>query len=308
MSSDLHLLDQAKRVNLKQLCRTVLCFDCLLAGAFALPIIQALLDNPSPYFALVLAPTRELAFQIGETFEALGTIIGLRVCVIVGGVDQMAQALSLAKKPHVIIATPGRILQHLETTKGFTLTALQFLVLDEADRMLSLNFDEALARILLHLPKKRRTYLFSATMTSKVCVCYFGLLFKLLKWIYISRLPSCKKLHCVIQSKFVCQNTSTLLLKRLTTIIICCNLSLTLSLSLSLYLARSTLSLYSCQVEGLLSVILGQRIQRKLHLDLLCLLRHCKSIAHYVAIVGLWYNSVDWEDDTTETIGIADTI
>lgn len=116
----------------------------------------------------MLAPTRELALQIGETFEALGTVIGLKTCVIVGGVDQMAQALALAKKPHVIIATPGRILQHLETTKGFALKQLQFLVLDEADRMLSLNFEEALERILAYLPKKRRTYLFSATMTSKV--------------------------------------------------------------------------------------------------------------------------------------------
>lgn len=80
----------------------------------------------------------------------------------------MAQALSLAKKPHVIIATPGRILQHLETTKGFSLKQLQYLVLDEADRMLSLNFEEDLERILVYLPKKRRTYLFSATMTSKV--------------------------------------------------------------------------------------------------------------------------------------------
>lgn len=159
-------------------------------GAFALPIIQTLLasDKPTPFFALVLAPTRELAFQIGETFEALGTVIGLKTCVIVGGVDQMQQALALAKKPHVIIATPGRILQHLETTKGalacvatalpadamltrpsgFSLAALQFLVLDEADRMLSLNFEEALGRILAYLPKKRRTFLFSATMTSKV--------------------------------------------------------------------------------------------------------------------------------------------
>ncbi len=89
-------------------------------GAFALPIIQTLLgcDKPTPFFALILAPTRELAFQIGETFEALGTVIGLKTCVIVGGVDQMQQALALAKKPHVVIATPGRILQHLETTKG----------------------------------------------------------------------------------------------------------------------------------------------------------------------------------------------
>lgn len=86
-------------------------------GAFALPILQALLNDPMPYFALILAPTHELAFQIGEQFEALGTVIGLRTCIIIGAVDMMQQALSLAKKPHIIIATPGRILQHLESTK-----------------------------------------------------------------------------------------------------------------------------------------------------------------------------------------------
>ncbi len=135
---------------------------------FALPIIQALLSEPAPYCALVLAPTHELAFQIAEQFDALGTVVGLKTCVIVGGVDATQQALALARKPHVIVATPGRILHHLETTKGFSLRALRFLVLDEADRMLSMNFEESLSRIVLELPKHRRTFLFSATMTSSV--------------------------------------------------------------------------------------------------------------------------------------------
>jgi ATP-dependent RNA helicase DDX47/RRP3 len=137
-------------------------------GAFAIPVIQALLQDPTPYCALVLAPTHELAFQIAEQFDALGAVVGLRTCVIVGGVDTTQQALALARKPHVIIATPGRILHHLETTKGFSLRNLRFLVLDEADRMLSMNFEEALSRIVLELPQQRRTFLFSATMTSSV--------------------------------------------------------------------------------------------------------------------------------------------
>jgi hypothetical protein len=87
-------------------------------SSFALPIIQALLSDPTPYCALVLAPTHELAFQIAEQFDALGTVVGLKTCVIVGGVDATQQALVLARKPHVIVATPGRILHHLETTKG----------------------------------------------------------------------------------------------------------------------------------------------------------------------------------------------
>eukprot|EP00123_Amoebidium_parasiticum_P000717 comp11597_c0_seq1/m.6079 comp11597_c0_seq1/g.6079 ORF comp11597_c0_seq1/g.6079 comp11597_c0_seq1/m.6079 type:complete len:437 (-) comp11597_c0_seq1:299-1609(-) len=137
-------------------------------AAFALPILQSLLDNPSPLFALVLTPTRELAFQIGEQFEALGSSIGARPCVIVGGVDMMQQAIALAKKPHVIVATPGRIVDHLENTKGFHLRSLKYLVMDEADRMLTMDFEEEVDKILKVIPRERRTFLFSATMTDKV--------------------------------------------------------------------------------------------------------------------------------------------
>ena len=138
-------------------------------GAFAIPILQALLDAPARLFALVLAPTRELAFQISEQFEALGASIGLKCAVVVGGVDMMTQAIALARAPHVIIGTPGRVVDHLQNTKGFSLKAIKYLVLDEADRMLSLDFEEAINTILAALPREgRRTYLFSATMTSKV--------------------------------------------------------------------------------------------------------------------------------------------
>lgn len=137
-------------------------------GAFALPILQGLLEDARPYYALVLAPTHELAIQIAETFDALGACVGLKTCVIVGGADAMQQALMLARKPHVIVATPGRIWHHFENTKGFSMRNLEFLVLDEADRMLSLNFEESLTRILQELPSRRRTFLFSATMTSSV--------------------------------------------------------------------------------------------------------------------------------------------
>ena len=81
----------------------------------------------------------------------------------------MSQATALVnQKPHVIIATPGRILHHLENTKGFSLSRLNYLVLDEADKLLNLNFEESLDKILECIPKKRNTLLFSATMTNKV--------------------------------------------------------------------------------------------------------------------------------------------
>lgn len=137
-------------------------------GAFAIPVLQALLENPARLFALVLAPTRELAFQIAEQFDALGSAFGVKTAVVVGGVDMMTQAIALARKPHIVIGTPGRIVDHLTNTKGFSLRSVRYLVLDEADRMLSLDFEEAINEILAALPRERRTYLFSATMTSKV--------------------------------------------------------------------------------------------------------------------------------------------
>jgi superfamily II DNA/RNA helicase len=103
-------------------------------AAFAIPILQSLLDTPSRIFALALAPTRELAFQIAEQFDALGGAFGVKTAVVVGGVDMMTQAIALARKPHVIIGTPGRIVDHLENTKGFSLRSVKYLVLDEADR------------------------------------------------------------------------------------------------------------------------------------------------------------------------------
>lgn len=72
-------------------------------GAFGIPLIQSLMNNPQPYFGLILAPTRELAFQISEQLTALGSSIGVRCVVIVGGVDMMDQAIALAKKPHIIV-------------------------------------------------------------------------------------------------------------------------------------------------------------------------------------------------------------
>ncbi|EGV66047.1 ribosomal RNA processing protein [Yamadazyma tenuis] len=137
-------------------------------AAFAIPILQALWHAKTPYFSLVLAPTRELAFQIKETFDALGSSMGLRSVCIVGGMDMMDQARDLMRKPHVIVATPGRITDHLEHTKGFSLKNLKYLVMDEADRLLDMDFGPALDKILKVIPVERTSYLFSATMTNKI--------------------------------------------------------------------------------------------------------------------------------------------
>ncbi|KAJ2161210.1 ribosomal RNA processing protein [Coemansia sp. RSA 552] len=136
--------------------------------AFALPILQALWDNPSPLFACVMAPTRELAYQISETFEALGSGIGARCAVVVGGMDLISQQIALSKRPHIVVCTPGRLQDHLENTKGFSLRTLKYLVMDEADRLLDMDFGPKIDQILRAIPRERNTFLFSATMTTKV--------------------------------------------------------------------------------------------------------------------------------------------
>ncbi|XP_058072071.1 DEAD-box ATP-dependent RNA helicase 10 isoform X2 [Magnolia sinica] len=137
-------------------------------GAFALPILQSLLQTPQAFFACILSPTRELAIQIAEQFEALGSDIGVKCAVVVGGVDMMQQAIALAKRPHVVVGTPGRLLDHLSNTKGFSLRTLKYLVLDEADRLLNMDFEREIDEILKVIPRERKTYLFSATMSKKV--------------------------------------------------------------------------------------------------------------------------------------------
>ncbi|KIW66183.1 ATP-dependent rRNA helicase RRP3 [Phialophora macrospora] len=138
-------------------------------AAFVLPILQALMEKPQQLHSLILAPTRELAYQINDAVVALGSVIAVRCAVLVGGMDMIQQAIALGKKPHVVVATPGRLLDHLENTKGFSLRQLKYLVMDEADRLLDLDFGPILDKILKILPKEgRKTYLFSATMSSKV--------------------------------------------------------------------------------------------------------------------------------------------
>jgi len=98
----------------------------------------------------------------------LGHTIGVRSIVIVGGVEMIDQAIALSKKPHIIVCTPGRLVDHLENTKGFNLKQLKFLVMDEADRLLTMDFEKELETILKVVPTERQTMLFSATMTDKV--------------------------------------------------------------------------------------------------------------------------------------------
>ncbi|XP_075922923.1 putative ATP-dependent RNA helicase DDX49 isoform X1 [Petromyzon marinus] len=149
------------------------CMGCAQTGsgktaAFVLPILQKLSEDPFGIFCLVLAPTRELAYQIAEQFRVMGKPLGLKDSVIVGGMDSVRQAQELARKPHVVIATPGRLADHLRSSNTFSLKKIQFLVMDEADRLLeqgATDFTKDLQVILQALPAKRQTLLFSATLT-----------------------------------------------------------------------------------------------------------------------------------------------
>eukprot|EP00917_Polyrhabdina_sp_WS-2016_P025189 GHVP01054271.1.p1 GENE.GHVP01054271.1~~GHVP01054271.1.p1 ORF type:complete len:417 (-),score=72.15 GHVP01054271.1:35-1285(-) len=137
-------------------------------GAFAIPILQHLLKDPKVMRVLVMTPTRELAIQIRDQFTALGEKIFLKVVALVGGIEMQAQAGAIKNKPHVIVGTPGRIKDHLQNTKNFSLKNVKFVVLDEADRLLADEFDDGVKYILDNVPKERQNYLFSATMTADV--------------------------------------------------------------------------------------------------------------------------------------------
>lgn len=124
-------------------------------AAYVLPILQNLLTKPQIYHTLVIAPTRELAVQIAEVFRQFGQSSGLRTAVLVGGIEMSRQQIELAKKPHVIIGTPGRILDHFTNTRGFSLQHLRFLVLDECDKLLDMDFEKDIDQIIKSINKKR---------------------------------------------------------------------------------------------------------------------------------------------------------
>lgn len=137
-------------------------------GAFALPILQRLSEDPYGIFCIVITPTRELAIQISEQFDAIGAPISVRVCLIIGGVDLMEQSAKLARRPHIVVGTPGRLRHHLEGADPPNLNKARFVVLDEADRLLASGFRAELRVILSRMSPNRQTLMFSATMTSSI--------------------------------------------------------------------------------------------------------------------------------------------
>jgi ATP-dependent RNA helicase RhlE len=144
-------------------------------AAFSIPLLQRMLkhENASmsparhPVRALVLAPTRELADQVANNVKAYAKHTNLRVACVFGGIDMKPQTLQLKAGVEVLIATPGRLLDHIEA-KNAVLNHVEYVVLDEADRMLDIGFLPDLQRILSYLPKTRQTLLFSATFSPEI--------------------------------------------------------------------------------------------------------------------------------------------
>eukprot|EP00049_Salpingoeca_infusionum_P022857 m.9214 g.9214 ORF g.9214 m.9214 type:complete len:480 (-) comp5433_c0_seq1:108-1547(-) len=139
-------------------------------AAFLLPVLHFLLnlERPKAFYAVVMAPTRELAKQIDDAALALGASIGLKTALLTGGMDMTSQVQKLAKRPHIVVATPGRIADHLQHTKGFNLRNLNFLILDEADRMMTPDFKAEMEQLLRVIPRERTTLMFTATLNSKI--------------------------------------------------------------------------------------------------------------------------------------------
>jgi len=141
-------------------------------AAFALPILHHLASRPLPAprggtRVLVLSPTRELASQIAETFRVLGAGLRLSVAVIFGGVPHGNQIKALARGLDVLVATPGRLVDHIEARTAF-LGKTEFFVLDEVDQMLDLGFVKPIRRIVSELPRERQNLFFSATMPQEI--------------------------------------------------------------------------------------------------------------------------------------------
>lgn len=133
--------------------------------AFGVPVLQHLISSKEQ--ALVLAPTRELAIQAEEMLYKIGKSLNIKTAVIIGGASFREQFKRLRKNPHIVIATPGRLIDHLNR-KTFSLSRTKIVVLDEADHMLDIGFLPDIKSILSLVPTKRQTLLFSATMPNGI--------------------------------------------------------------------------------------------------------------------------------------------
>ena len=170
--------------------------------AFAVPIIQRLSQRKGR--ALILVPTRELAIQVNEAFQQITPSFGIKTAVIIGGVSMNLQLNALRKNPRVLVATPGRLVDHMER-RTVLLADINVLVLDEADRMLDMGFLPQIEKILKFIPRNRQTMLFSATIPGvivKMAAAHMKLP------IHVEIAPSGTTADHIIQEVFIVKKTS----------------------------------------------------------------------------------------------------
>lgn len=135
--------------------------------AFVIPVLQRLAQMNNGSTGLILVPTRELALQVDETVRLIGGPLGVKTAVVIGGASMYAQTQQLRRNPNIIIATPGRLIDHL-AQKSVNLGPVRIVVLDEADRMLDMGFAPQINKILPLLKKEKQVLLFSATMPDQI--------------------------------------------------------------------------------------------------------------------------------------------
>ncbi len=133
--------------------------------AFGIPMLQHIMVTKGR--GLVVLPTRELALQVEEALQKVGKTLGLRTAVLIGGASMGPQLGALRRDPHIIVATPGRLLDHMEQ-RTVKLDNISILILDEADRMLDMGFWPQVRKIIVAVPKERQTLLFSATLSPEI--------------------------------------------------------------------------------------------------------------------------------------------
>ena len=165
--------------------------------AFAIPVIQQLAQKKGN--CLVLVPTRELAIQVDETFQKLAPLFGMKSAVIIGGAPMNPQIQALRKNSRIIIATPGRLVDHMNQ-RNVLLAFMNILVLDEADRMLDMGFLPQIEQILKYIPRDRQTMLFSATIPREVITIAAG---HMKLPVHVEVAPSGTTVEEVVQELFI---------------------------------------------------------------------------------------------------------
>jgi ATP-dependent RNA helicase RhlE len=135
--------------------------------AFGIPMIQILSQMTGNAQGLILLPTRELALQVDQVLQTIGRPLGLRTAVLIGGASAFQQKQMLRRGPHIIVSTPGRLMDHIQQ-KNLTLTNMKIVVLDEADRMFDIGFMPQIKQILGMISRERQTLMFSATMPQAI--------------------------------------------------------------------------------------------------------------------------------------------